>query len=553
MTEFERMAQLLLPDIDKTPEYYENLYPARQLSEGARVVRIAPSPTGYLHLGTLFAALVNRITATSTNGIFFTRIEDTDKKREIEGGIEDIIDGLNRFGITIDEGFVSGTTEKGEYGPYQQSKRAEIYQTFVKDLIAKGLAYPCFCTAEELEQVRENQEKNKIRTGYHGEYARHRNITVDEAEKLIAKGKSYVIRLKSPGNEENRITFEDGIKGKIEMPENDEDFVLLKSDGIPTYHFAHAVDDHLMHTTHVIRGDEWISSVPKHIQLFRLLGFKAPKYAHVAPIMKLDNGAKRKISKRKDPEAAVRFFAEQGYESENVIEYLMTIAASDFEDWRRANPDASYKTFKFNLKKMSVSGALFDENKLLDVSKNRIARLKSHEVYEKLCDWAKEFDGEFYEILTKNPDFTKAMLAIDRDDSAKPRKDLAKWNEARDFYAYFFNELYENSYELPENIGGADAVEFLNKYLEIYNPTDDRQEWFGRIKELAPTLGFAAETKEYKANPDAYKGSAGDLSTILRIAITGRRNTPDLCSIMQVLGTDECTKRINDAINSIKR
>ena len=552
MTEFKKMAELLLPDIDKTPEYYENLYPARKLSEGARVVRIAPSPTGYLHLGTLFAALVNRITATSTDGVFFTRIEDTDKKREIEGGIEDIIDGLNRFGITIDEGFVSGTHESGEYGPYQQSKRAEIYQTYVKDLIRKGLAYPCFCTAEELEQVRESQEKNKIRTGYHGEYARHRNITVDEASALIAEGKPYVVRLKSPGSEENRITFDDGIKGKIEMPENDEDFVLLKSDGIPTYHFAHAVDDHLMHTTHVIRGDEWISSVPKHIQLFCLLGFKPPKYAHVAPIMKLDNGAKRKISKRKDPEAAVRFFAEQGYESENVIEYLMTIAASDFEDWRKCNPDASYKTFKFNLKKMSVSGALFDENKLLDVSKNRIARLKSGEVYDKLTAWAKEFDGEFYDMLTANPDFTKAMLAIDRDDSAKPRKDLAKWNEAKEFYAYFFDGLYSNNYELPENIAADDAAIFLTKYLEVYNPEDDRQEWFNRIKTLAPELNFAAETKEYKANPDAYKGSAGDLSTILRIAITGRRNTPDLCSIMQVLGKDKCMARIEKMINTIK-
>ncbi len=552
MTEFERMAELLLPDIDKTPDYYENLYPPRELAEGARVTRIAPSPTGYLHLGTLFAALVNRITATSTGGIFFTRIEDTDKKREIEGGIEDIIDGLNRFGITIDEGFVSGSEESGKYGPYQQSRRAEIYQTYVKDLVSRGLAYPCFCTAEELEQVRSEQEKNKIRTGYHGEYARHRNITVDEAAALINEGKPYVVRLKSPGSEENRITFEDGIKGKIEMPENDEDFVLLKSDGIPTYHFAHAVDDHLMHTTHVIRGDEWISSVPKHIQLFRLLGFKPPKYAHVAPIMKLDNGAKRKISKRKDPEAAVHFFAEQGYDSENVIEYLMTIAASDFEDWRRANPDASYKTFKFNLKKMSVSGALFDENKLLDVSKNRIARLKSAEVYEKLTDWAKEFDGEFYDILTADSDYTKSILAIDRDDSAKPRKDLAKWNEAKEFYAYFFEQLYTPCYELPENIDKTDAAEFLEKYTAVYSADDDRQEWFSRIKKLAPTLGFAAETKEYKAEPEAYKGHAGDLSTVLRIAITGRRNTPDLCSIMQVLGRDKALNRINDMIKNIK-
>ncbi len=547
MTDYNALAELLLPNIDKTPEYYENLYPARNLPEGARVVRVAPSPTGYLHLGTLFAGLVNRITATSSGGVFFTRIEDTDKKREIEGGIENIIDGFARFGITVDEGFYSGRQEKGDYGPYQQSHRAEIYQTYVKDLIKKGYAYPCFCTAEELEAVREKQEAQKIRTGYHGEWAKHRNITFEEAKALIDEGKPFVIRLKSPGNEENKVVFEDGIKGKIEMPENDEDFVLLKSDGIPTYHFAHAIDDHLMHTTHVMRGDEWISSVPKHIQLFKLLGFKVPKFAHISPIMKLDNGAKRKISKRKDPEAAVHFFAEQGFPSENVIEYLMTIAASDYEDWRRCNPTASYKDFKFNLKKMSVSGALFDEVKLLDVSKNRICLLSSQQVYDYVTEWAKEFDPEFYEILVKNPEYTKAVFAIDRD-VPKPRKDIAKWNEVKDYFSYMFNELYVPCFDLPENIQKADAIAFLEAYKAVYDANDDKQEWFNKIKAIAPTLNFAAETKEYKANPDAYKGSAGDLSTVLRLAITGRRNTPDLCSIMQVLGQDEVINRINNTL-----
>lgn len=551
MTENELMAELLLPGIDKTPEYYENLYPERNLKEGARVTRIAPSPTGYLHLGTLFTSLVNRITATTSGGIFFTRIEDTDKKREVEGGIEDIIDGLWRFGITIDEGFISGTEEQGNYGPYQQSHRAEIYQTYVKDLIKQGLAYPCFCTAEELDEVRKIQESKKIRTGYHGEFARHRNITYTEAKALIEEGKPFVVRLRSPGSEENRIVFEDTIKGKIEMPENDEDFVLLKSDGIPTYHFAHAIDDHLMHTTHVLRGDEWISSVPKHIQLFKILGFKVPKYGHVSPIMKLDNGAKRKISKRKDPEAAVHFFAEVGYEAAAVIEYLMTIAASDFEDWRRANPTEDYKKFKFNLKRMSVSGALFDENKLNDISKTYVASLKSSEVYEKLTAWAKEFDGEFYELLTANPEFSKGMLAIDRDDAKKPRKDIAKWNEAKEYFSYFFNPIFVPCTELPENIQAEDAKAFLTLYKNVYNPTDDKQTWFDRIKSICPELGFAAETKEYKQNPDAYKGSAGDLSTVLRIAITGRRNTPDLCSIMAVLGKDENINRIDKMINSL--
>ncbi len=549
MSNYDLLAELLLPNIDKTPEYYENLYPARDLPEGARVVRIAPSPTGYLHLGTLFAALVNRITATSSGGVFFTRIEDTDKKREIAGGIEDIIDGLNRFGINIDEGFISGTKESGNYGPYQQSRRAEIYQTYAKLLIKQGFAYPCFCTAEELEQVRTAQEAEKLRTGYYGKFAKHRDITYEEAKALIDEGKPFVIRLKSPGSEENRVVFEDAVKGKIEMPENDEDFVLLKSDGIPTYHFAHAVDDHLMRTTHVLRGDEWISSVPKHIQLFKILGFKPPKFGHISPIMKLDNGAKRKISKRKDPEAAVHFFAEQGYDSECVINYLMTIAASDFEDWRRANPDDSYKKFKFNLKKMSVSGALFDENKLIDVSKNMVAKLSSAEVYEKLTAWAHEFDTEFYNILTKNPEYTKSVLAIDRD-VPKPRKDIAKWSEAKDYFSFLFGELYTPCYELPENIKCEDAVAFLNEYKKVYSAEDDRQTWFDRIKAIAPTIGFAAETKQYKAEPDAFKGHAGDLSTVLRIAITGRRNTPDLCSIMQVLGVDECIKRIDDAISN---
>ncbi len=550
MNQFEQMAELLLPNIDKTPDYYENMYPVRNLPEGARVTRIAPSPTGYLHLGTLFASLINRITATTSGGVFFTRIEDTDKKREIEGGIEDIIDGLWRFGIKIDEGFTSGNEESGEFGPYQQSRRAEIYQCYVKELIKQGLAYPCFCTAEELDAVRTKQEAEKIRTGYHGEWAKHRNITFEEAKALIDEGKPFVVRLRSPGNEENRIAFDDVIKGKIEMPENDEDFVLLKSDGIPTYHFAHAVDDHLMHTTHVLRGDEWISSVPKHIQLFKLLGFKVPKYGHISPIMKLDNGAKRKISKRKDPEAAVHFFAEEGYDPDSVIEYLMTIAASDFEDWRRANPTADYRTFKFNLKKMSVSGALFDQNKLNDVSKIRVASMNAETVYEKLTAWAKEFDGEFYNLLTKDADYTKACLAIDRD-VPKPRKDIAKWNEAKDYLAFFYDELYIPCHELPENIDAASAKAFLEAYKNVYSAEDDRQGWFDRIKGLCPELGFAAETKEYKANPDAYKGSAGDLSTVLRIAVTGRRNTPDLCSIMQTLGRERCIERIDEMINAL--
>ncbi len=547
MNENQRMAELLLPHITKTPEDFKALYPARELKEGERVVRVAPSPTGYLHLGVLFMALVNRMAAQNTGGLFYVRIEDTDKKREVAGGIADIVDGIKRFGLSIDEGFIGGDQQVGAYGPYKQSERAEIYQTYVKDLILKGLAYPCFCTAEELASQREKQEAAKIRTGYHGEWAVHRNITADEAEQKIKAGLPFVVRLKSPGSEENRIKFEDNIKGKIEMPENDEDFVLLKSDGIPTYHFAHAIDDHLMHTTHVIRGDEWISSTPKHLQLFRLLGFKPPKYAHVAPIMKLDNGAKRKISKRKDPEAAVRYFIEEGFEPESVMEYLMTILSSDFEAWRKANPGVSYKKFPFNLKKMSVSGALFDTDKLYDVSKNVVSTLNSEQATEKLLAWAKEFQPEFYEILNHNPDYTRQVLAIDRD-VPKPRKDIVKWSDAKDYFSYFFDELYTPCFCLPENITPADAAAVLKEYLAVFKPEADRQAWFDTIKSICPAIGFASETKEYKQNPDAYKGHAGDASTVIRIAITGRRNTPDLCSIMYLLGEEKCRERLSAAL-----
>ena len=548
MTDYVKLAELLLPEIDKTPEYYENLYPARNLPEGARVTRIAPSPTGYLHLGTLFMSLVNRMVADSTGGIFFTRIEDTDKKREIEGGITDIIEGLHRFGIKIDEGFISGDEQIGNYGPYQQSHRAEIYQCYAKKLISEGLAYPCFCTAEELEAVRSIQEGEKARTGYYGKWAKHRDITYEEAKALIASGKEFVVRLRSPGSEENKVIFEDGIKGKIEMPENDEDFVLLKSDGIPTYHFAHVVDDHLMRTTHVMRGDEWISSAPKHLQLFKLLGFKPPKFAHVSPILKLDNGNKRKISKRKDPEAAVKYFAEEGYDSLSVLEYLMTIAASDFEDWRRANATAPINSYKLNLKKMSVSGALFDSDKLLDVSKNVVSRMNSAEVTEKLTNWAKEFDNEFYELLARDTEYTKNIFAIDRD-VPKPRKDIAKWSDAKNYCSYFFDELYTPCYDLPENISAENAANVLEEYIKVYKPETDNNEWFQGVKSICEAVGFANDTKLYKANPEAYKGNPGDASTIIRVAVTGRRNTPELCSIMRVLGYDKCIERMTAAMN----
>ncbi len=550
MNSFEQMAQLLLLNCKET-EYYENMYPKRDLPEGARVTRVAPSPTGYLHLGVLYMALINRIVADTSNGIFYTRIEDTDKKREVEGGVENIISGLERFGVKIDEGFVTSTEICGNYGPYRQSERGEIYHAYAASLIRQGLAYPCFCTEQELADIREQQEAQKVRTGCYGKWAKYRDITYEQAKELIEQGKQFVVRLKSPGSEENRVVFEDCIKGKIEMPENDEDFVILKSDGIPTYHFAHAVDDHLMHTTHVIRGDEWISSTPKHLQLFKLLGFKAPKYAHVAPLLKPDNGGKRKISKRKDPEAAVIYFAQRGFEPESVTEYLMTVMASDFEAWRKCNPDAPRKDYKFSFKKLSVSGALFDENKLIDVSKNIVCRMDSKTVYDCLTKWAEEFDKEYYNILTADAEYSKSVFAIDRD-VPKPRKDIAKWDEAKAYSAYFYSQLFEEIDEIPEKIEPEDAKKILEAYKRVYTASDDRQQWFDRIKSICAPLGFAAETSEYKANPQNYKGSVGDVSTVIRIAVTGRRNTPDLYSIMQVLGEDVCKQRITAKADSIK-
>ena len=549
MSIYAKLANAMFPNITKTPADYEELYPQRQLAEGARVTRIAPSPTGYLHLGTFFTSLVNRMTADSTGGLFFFRLEDTDKKREVEGGADDILKGMNDFGLTIDEGFVAPGVISGDYGPYQQSKRAEIYHAYVKQLVEQNLAYPCFCSEEARQAAREQQEAAKDRTGYYGKYAICRSLTPEEALAKIESGESYVVRLRSMGSESNRIKFDDMIKGTIEMPENDEDIVLLKSDGIPTYHFAHAVDDHLMRTTHVIRGDEWISSVPKHLQLFKTLGFKPPKYAHVSPIMVEDNGNKRKLSKRKDPQAAMHFYAQQGYPADSVLEYLLTIANSDYEDWRRANPTAARNTFKFNLKKMSVSGALFDLDKLNDVSKTTIARMDAEVVTDKVIAWAEEYAPDFAALLKRDRAYTVAIFSIDRY-NAKPRKDIAMWSEVPDYVSYFFPELYNNALELPEHIAPADAAAVLSTYKGVYDASQDKDTWFTTVKSICESLGFCPDVKQYKADPTAWKGHVGDVSTIIRIAITGRRNTPDLCSIMQTLGIATVNSRLDAAINA---
>ena len=548
-----KLAELLFPDVTETIEDLEKKYPERDLKEGARVTRFAPSPTGYLHIGGLFGALVDVLTAKATGGVAFLRVEDTDKKREIDDGVSAIINGFDAFGIDFDEGVTGFNTEKGAYGPYTQSQRAGIYHIVAKELVQKGLAYPCFCTAEELSDIRQEQEKgDALIWGYFGKWAKCRDLSFEEIEENIKNGKPYVLRFRSEGQEDKRIFFDDIIRGKIEMPENIIDEVLLKSDGIPTYHFAHACDDHFMRTTNVIRGEEWISSVPKHIALFKACGFKVPKYAHTPQVMKIDeeDGTKRKLSKRKDPEAAVSYFVEEGFPKESLIEYLLTLLNSNFEDWRRANPKEDAFSFPFNLKKMSPSGCLFDLIKLNDVSKNVISVMNAQTVYDYIAEWAKKYDEDFFKAFTADPEKSKAMVNIDRE-SAKPRKDIAKWSEVKDYFSYMFDEYYEASFELPENIKKEDAKAILENYLKVYSAEDDKDIWFSKIKDLCEPLGFTPNVKEFKKNPELFKGHVGDVSTVIRLAVTSRKNTPDLCSIMSLLGQDKINERINSVINAL--
>ncbi|MBQ7595041.1 MAG: glutamate--tRNA ligase [Clostridia bacterium] len=551
MNDYIKLAELLFPDISKTPDDIEKMYPPRELKEGARVTRFAPSPTGYLHIGGLFGALVDVLTAKASGGISYLRIEDTDKKREIDDGVSAIINGFSAFGIEFDEGVTGFGTENGSYGPYTQSQRVEIYQTIAKSFVEKGLAYPCFCTADELTALREQQEKDDaLIRGYFGKYAKCRNLTFEQIEENIKAGKPYVLRFRSEGSDDRRIVFDDIIRGKIEMPENTIDEVLLKSDGIPTYHFAHVCDDHFMRTTHVIRGEEWISSVPKHIALFKACGYKTPKYAHTPQLMKIDeqDGTKRKFSKRKDPEAAVKYFVDKGFPKESLIEYILTLLNSNFEDWRRANEKADLFSFPFNLKKMSASGCLFDLMKLTNISKKVISTMSAQDIYSRLIEWANVYDEEFYNILAKDKDYAVNILNIDRE-CPKPRKDIAKWDEVRDYVSYFYNEIYTPDLTLPENIIKADAAEILKAYVQIVDCSDDKDTWFGKMKEICEPLGFTPNVKEYKKNPDAFKGHVGDVSTVIRIALTSRQNTPDLHAIIALLGDEEVKSRLNKAIN----
>ncbi len=547
--DYKELANLIFPEV-KDISYYEERYPERELKEGAIVTRFAPSPTGFVHIGGLYQSLIARKLTEQTEGVFFLRIEDTDQKREVENGITGIVNALKDFRIIPDEGMISESEEKGKYGPYKQSLRKDIYQAYAKYLIEQGKAYPCFCTPEEVEAIRAKQEVAKIRPGYYGVWAKCRNHTVEEMAERIKKGESYIIRFKSPGREDRKIKHHDLIKGNVDFPENDQDIVIIKADGLPTYHFAHAIDDHLMRTTHVIRGDEWLSSVPLHLQLFHELGWKAPKYAHIAPIMKNDNGNKRKLSKRKDVEAAVSYYEEEGIPEEAVKEYLLNIANSSFENWRRANSDKSMDEFELQLNKMSVSGALFDMVKLLDVGKTVISRMTAEKVYEEAYKWAKKHDKELVNML-EDKEYALKIFGIERGNK-KPRKDISKWSEVKENIEYMYdNKFYESEEGYPYQVinNREDIKKILTLYLEkYYEDSFDKQTWFENIKELAGEMGYAKEVKEFKANPQQYKAHVGDVSTVLRVALTARTNTPDMYEIMQILGKDRMSKRFEKAM-----
>ena len=540
--DYKDLAEVIYPNA-KPIEYYEEKYGPRDLPQGAEVTRFAPSPTGFVHIGGLYQCIINGAIAKQSNGVFYLRIEDTDQKRKIENGVAQIIEALAKFDFIPDEGMISENEEKGNYGPYKQSARREIYHSYAKYLIAQGKAYPCFATPEEIEDIRKRQEAAGLRTFY-GVWAKYRNLPVDEAIERIKNGESFVIRLRSNGREDRKIKVKDGVRGQIEFPENDQDAVLIKADGLPVYHFAHVVDDHLMKTTTVVRGEEWISSTPLHIELFNAFGFKVPKYAQVPSILKEEDGKKRKISKRKDPEAAVDYYHKEGIPSDAVNEYLMNIINSGFEGWRRANPDKKMSEFKLELSKMGVSGAVFDMVKLLDVSKNIIAKYSAKEVYNFANAWAKQYDDKLAKLL-EDEEYSLKVFGIERENSKKPRKDLSKWSEVKNNIIYMFErpEFYDF-----DKISGEDAKKVITEYLKVYNYDDDKQTWFDKIKDVAEKLGYAREVKEYKQNPENWPGHVGDVSTVIRIALTGRRNTPDMYEIMQVLGNEEVQERLKKLV-----
>lgn len=560
--DYNYLADLLFPNVTETPADMEKRYPPRVLPEGAKVTRFAPSPTGFVHFGGLFPSTVGDRLAHQSGGVFYLRIEDTDAKREVPGAAEALIRTLETYGINFDEGAILGEdgkiSDKGIYGPYKQSLRGPIYHVFAKQLVREGKAYPCFSTEEELEELQQVNKKEEIKnTDWEAvaaqrkaEMLARRNFTIEEVEANLKAGMPFVLRILADGDPEKKIKFTDLVKGNMEVTENDEDFVLLKSDGIPTYHFAHAVDDHLMGTTHVIRGEEWLPSLPKHIQLFRYLGFRLPKYMHIAQIMHLDEyGNKKKLSKR-DMGANMDEYTKMGYSPEAVCEYVMTLLNSNYEEWRMQNPTASYKDFPFNIKKMSVSGCLFDFDKLGDVSKNVVSRMTAEQVYAATAKWAKSFDPEFFSVFTKNPDFTTAVLAIGRGGN-KPRKDFGRWDEVKGYMGFMFDEFFGIEESYPEKFSKEVIKTALEKFVATYDENDEQNVWFGKIKDIAASIGFAADMKEYKANPDAFGGSVADVSMFLRLAVTGKMNSPDMYSVMKILGGDKVRERISAMIERL--
>ncbi len=544
----KELADLMYPNVSKTISDYEKMYPERNLPEGAVVSRYAPSPTGFVHVGNMLACFIENFVPNQTEGVFYLRIEDTDQKREIENGIDNIVSAMKTIGLEYNEGVLSEDKEVGLYGPYIQSKRVDIYHTFAKYMIENDLAYPCFCTQEEMDASREEQKDNKKRIGYYGEYAVCRNLTNEERAEKIKEGCPYTIRLKSRGNFNNKIKFHDLVKGDVIFPENDQDIILIKSDGIPVYHFAHLVDDHLMRTTHVLRGEDWLPSVPVHLELFDMFGFKLPKYAHLGLVMIVDEeGSKRKISKRKDKNFAVKHFREIGMPPMAMQEYLITIANSTFEGWRENNLDKSIYDYKFDFSKIG-SSPLFDYNKLLNISRNYISKLSAVEVYNNLLDWSKEFDLDFYNLISKYKEYTINILNIERE-QVKPRKDFTCYSEIKSYIWYMFDELfnsYDKTYEWG-NITDKDEIKnimnvYMSKYFDI---NDDKDTWFNKMKDLADELGYAANVKDYKNNPDNYKGSIVDISMVIRVSLTTKSMTPDLYDIMKLLGVDRIVERIN--------
>lgn len=547
----EKLANLIFPDITDRVEDLEKRYPKRCLEEGAEVTRFAPSPTGFLHIGGLFGALIDMKVANQSNGKFIFRIEDTDTKREVENGTRDLINQMRAFSIINDEGLVSETEEIGEYGPYKQSSREYIYKVCAKELIRRGRAYPCFCTPDELNRLREVQERNKQIPGYYGTYARCRNYTVEEAIEKIESGMKYIIRFRSEGSHLRKVKVQDVIRGKIEMAQNDQDIVIIKSDGLPTYHFAHAVDDHFMRTTIAIRGEEWIPSTPLHLELFEALGFEKIRYAHTPTMMKLDNGSRRKLSKRKDPESAVSFFLEEGYPIDTVLEYLLTIINSDYELWRKANKDKNWREFNLRLDKLNSSGALFDMVKLTDVSKEVMSKMNSDELLENALKWAKEYNDEIYALLNRDLDYSKKVLAIERDNATKIRKDIATYKDIKDNNSYMFDDLFEKdikagyNFDLKDNKYSLEDVKsVITEYLKIIDLSMSKEDWFTSVKDMAEKLGYCTNMKEYKQNPDMYKGSIADVTGFIRVAISNRQNTPDIYAIMNVLGLDRTRSRL---------